>query len=157
MTCHSRPLQPHERVTCVAEAQCDKGLPADRHKPLRLEWLLLMEHHYVESSRHIVSIRTRVFFRRAAPQRVDAIFQPQFVLVTRRCGRCSPSRNDSRNGLLGKMVHFVTDLRAFGLIAFFCTHMTIYVYFAFLACYVHTTTKAPDPIRTRKLNVVGLD
>lgn len=25
------------------------------------------------------------------------------------------------------------------------------------ACYVHTTTKAPDPIRTRKLNVVGLD
>ena len=63
MTCHSRPLQLHERVTCVAEAQCDKGLPADRHKPLRLEWLLLMEHHYVESSRHIVSIRTRVFFR----------------------------------------------------------------------------------------------
>src|SRR5690242_14557239 len=26
-----------------------------------------------------------------------------------------------------------------------------------LPCYGHTTTKAPDPIRTRKLNVVGLD
>ena len=28
---------------------------------------------------------------------------------------------------------------------------------AHLSCYDHTTTKAPDPIRTRKLNVVGLD
>jgi hypothetical protein len=25
------------------------------------------------------------------------------------------------------------------------------------ACYGHTTTNPPDPIRTRKLNVVGLD
>ncbi len=40
----------------------------------------------------------------------------------------------------------------------FSTCVRLYIHSSLhVVCYVHTTTKAPDPIRTRKLNVVGLD
>jgi hypothetical protein len=42
-------------------------------------------------------------------------------------------------------------------ICFYQGRRSYAVSYLLLACYVHTTTKAPDPIRTRKLNVVGLD